>query len=318
MEDHQIEPLDLDVLNLQNMASVAHKVHVSDLAPPVDLPGSGRRGILEYLPDILAGQDFKQVVRAIRRARAAKKPVIAALGGHVIKCGLGPTLSGLVRDGHVTWIAMNGAAAIHDLELAWFGETSEFVESGLRDGHFGISRETGARINHAVSAGIRRGLGLGASLLQAVAESPPKHRAASLICSCCLNRVPVTLHPALGTDTVHVHPGCDWSAWGQGAYRDFRLLASAIAGLNGGGVHLNIGSAVILPEVFLKALNAARNIKPPVTDFTTVDMDLETNYRSLNNVVQRPNDGSHGFSIQGRHEIMLPLLAVALAEERDV
>lgn len=318
MEKRQIEPLDLDALSLRDMASIAHKVRVSDLAPPVDRPGSERRGILDYLPDILAGQDFKQVIRSIQRARAAQKPVIAALGGHVIKCGLGPTLSGLIRDGFVTWIAMNGAAAIHDLELAWFGETSEFVESGLRDGHFGVSRDTGSRINHAVSAGIRRGLGLGASLLQAVTESPPEHPAASLICSCGIHQVPVTLHPALGTDTIHAHPGCDWAAWGQGAYRDFRLLASIVAALNGGGVYLNIGSAVVLPEVFLKALNAARNIRPPVTDFVTVDIDLGTNYRSLNNVVQRPNDGSRGFSIQGRHEIMLPLLAVALTEERDV
>lgn len=308
------EPLDLDALTLCDVHEIPHFVSVRSLARPQGDRSKPLR-VLDLFPDIMAGLDLKQVVRAVVAGRKKGKPIMIAIGGHVIKCGLGPVVAGLVRDGFISAVALNGAAAIHDLELAWFGETSEDVETGLRSGRFGIARQTGRRINGAVAAGVRRGRGLAEAIMAELAHSKPQFVGCSVIQACRESGALLTIHPALGTDTIHSHPGCDWSLWALGAYRDFEAFAGAVADLNDGGVYLNVGSAVMLPEVFLKALNAARNIRPPVENFTTVSLDMLHPYRSIANVAQRPNGGNQGYVLQGRHEIMLPILAAALYQE---
>ncbi len=285
-------------------------------------PGDDRSfgAFLKALPDVLAARDFRVVVGAVAGAARRRRGVIVMLGGHVVKTGLTPILIDLMRRGVVTHVAMNGSAAIHDYEVARFGATSEDVAAGLRDGTFGMAEETGQGMNTAISGGRRQGLGMAEAIAAALELEPElAHPELSLLLGCRRLGVPATVHAALGAEIVHQHPSADGAAIGDTSLRDFRRLAGAIPTLHDGGVVLNIGSAVIMPEVFLKALTIARNLNDgrPV-DFTTCDLDMLRHYRPRANVVQRPTlAGGAGYELTGHHEIMVPLLAWAVVEALD-
>jgi hypothetical protein len=309
-------PLDLAGLHTVSLYARGGKVKTADFARPYQA-GSGVRGLLDSFPHILAGDDLRSVIRAVLTAREKGRQIIFGLGGHVIKCGMAPILSDLMHRGLATAFAMNGAASIHDFEIALAGYTSEDVEAVLPDGRFGSAEETGREMNRAIIAGVGDGLGLGESLGRALETlAKPETAADSLLLNAYRNATPVTVHVALGTDTPHTHPAADGAAIGTASLRDFQLLCSLVAGLHDGGVYLNVGSAVVMPEVFLKALSATRNLGHPVADFTTVNLDFLQHYRPRVNVVQRPHaqSGGHGYAITGHHEILLPLLAAALIE----
>ena len=259
--------------------------------------GLGLPGWLSSLPHILAGDQFRAVVDAVAAARDQKRAIIWGLGGHVIKCGLAPVLIDLMDRGYATAFALNGASSIHDFEIALAGHTSEDVEAVLPDGRFGAAEETGRDMNHAIAAGDREGLGMGEALGKWLAERGGE---------------------ALHTDTPHTHPAADAAAIGSASHRDFRLFAACVADLNDGGVYLNVGSAVVLPEVFLKAVSAVRNLGHPLAGFTTVNLDFLQHYRPRVNVVERPHAGGaggQGYALTGHHELMIPLLAAALIEK---
>jgi hypothetical protein len=295
------------------------KVGAGEFAQP---PRADRTfaAFLRSLPDVLAAADFRRVVAAIVSARRRERGVIAMLGGHVVKTGLTPLLLDLMQRGVVTHLAMNGSAAIHDYEIARFGATSEDVAAGLRDGTFGMAEETGRGLNEAFIAGRTAGLGMAESIAEALAREPAlAHPELSLLVGCRALGVPATVHAALGAEIIHQHPSADGAAIGETSLRDFRRLAAAVPSLHDGGVALNIGSAVIMPEVFLKALTIARNLgdgRP--FDFTTCDLDMQRHYRPRVNVVQRPVlAGGTGYEITGHHELMVPLLVWAVVEEVD-
>jgi hypothetical protein len=294
-----------------------NKVRAEEVAAP---PGHDRSfgAFLRALPDILVARDFRRVVAAIASAARARRAVIVMLGGHVIKTGLSPLIVDLVRRGVITHIAMNGSGAIHDYELARFGATSEDVASGLRDGTFGMAEETGRGMNDAIVAGMRAGDGMGTAIGTALAAEPALvHPELSLLLEAPLRGVQVTVHAAIGAEIIHQHPAANGAAIGDTSHRDFRKLAAAIAELHDGGVVLNIGSAVIMPEVFLKALTVARNLaEGRPTGFVSCDLDMQRHYRPRVNVVERPTAGSGaGYEITGHHELMLPLLAWSVIEE---
>jgi deoxyhypusine synthase len=275
---------------------------------------------MRSLPDVLKAQDFRKVVEAIVRAKKKKRGVIVMLGGHVVKTGIAPLLADLMRRGVITHLAMNGSAAIHDYEIARFGGTSEDVAAGLKDGSFGMAEETGRGLNEAFVAGMQLGWGMGESVARALDALPAlAHREASVILAAHKQWIPVTVHAAIGAEIIHQHPATNGAAIGETSHRDFRRLAASCEDLHQGGVVLNLGSAVIMPEVFLKALTVARNVnsgKP--TDFTTADFDMQRHYRPRVNVVQRPVlAGGAGFEITGHHELMIPLLAWAVTEALD-
>jgi len=260
------------------------------------------------------------VVDRVYEARAAGRAIIWGMGGHVIKCGLAPVLLDLMRRGYATGFALNGSAAIHDFEIALAGHTSEDVEAALPDGRFGSAEETGREMNRAIKGGVSEGLGMGEALgrwLELCAS--PEYAASSLLLGAYRNSTPVTVHVAIGTDTPHTHPAADGAAIGATTHLDFRLLCSIVAELNGGGVYLNVGSAVVLPEVFLKAVSAVRNLGHPLAGFTTVNFDFLQHYRPRVNVVERPHaaSGGQGYAITGHHELMIPLLAAALIERGE-
>jgi hypothetical protein len=263
------------------------------------------------LPDVLVARDFLRVSRAVVDAHRASRAVVAMVGGHVVKTGTGRLLIELMRRHVITHLAMNGSAAIHDYEIARWGGTSEDVAAGLADGTFGMAEETGREMNEAIAAGMRQQAGMGEALQSALAAQPVEHPKLSLLAGAREHGVPVTVHAALGAEIIHQHPAANGAAIGDTSHRDFRRLAAALPGLHEGGVVLNLGSAVILPEVFLKALTIARNLhqgKP--THFTTCDLDMIRHYRPRMNVVQRPVlAGGQGYEITGHHEIMVPLLA---------
>jgi hypothetical protein len=286
------------------------KVKAADFASAYQ-PGTGLPGLLDSLPRILAGPDFRAVVDALAAARSRNRAILWGLGGHVIKCGLAPVLLDLMRRGYSTAFALNGAAAIHDFEIALAGHTSEDVEAALPDGRFGSAEETGREMNRAILEGNRDGLGIGEALGRVL---PPVD--ASLLAGAYRHSVPVTVHVAIGTDTPHTHPAADPAAIGAATHRDYRLFCSLVSDLNDGGVYVNLGSAVLLPEVFLKAVSAVRNLGHPLANFTTANFDFLQHYRPRVNVVQRPHaaGGGKGYSITGHHELMLPLLAAALIE----
>jgi hypothetical protein len=259
-------------------------------------------------------------VAAITAARARGRAIIWGLGGHVIKCGLAPVLADLMQRGYATAFAMNGAAAIHDFEIALAGHTSEDVEAVLPDGRFGAAEETGREMNAAIAAGDRDALGMGEALgrrLHEIAEIAAEFAPASLVLQAWRAATPVTVHVAVGTDTPHMHPAVDAAAIGSTTHRDFRLLCSLVAGLHDGGVYLNVGSAVVLPEVFLKAVSAVRNLGHPLAGFTTVNLDFLQHYRPKLNVVERPHakSGGAGYALTGHHELLVPLLAACLIEK---
>lgn len=277
--------------------------------------GDSFRAFLDSLPNILAAKEFSECVDAIVRARKRSKPVIAAMGGHVVKCGLNRVIIDLMRRGVVTALAMNGATSIHDFEIALAGKTSEDVQEGLKDGSFGMAGETAAMMNDALASGDAKGLGAGWALGRYILEKRLPHRDASLLAQAVRMRMPATVHIAIGTDIIHQHPQADGRVLGQTTMSDFRLFSDVVANLGNGGVMLNIGSAVVLPEVFLKALTLARNTGRKVTNFTTATFDMIVQYRPLQNVVRRPvAGGGKGHYIIGHHEIMIPLLSRAIIE----
>jgi len=311
---YTVRPLDLGSLRTVSLRARGGKVRAADFARPYR-KGEGFAGFLDGLPHILAGDSIRAVIAAIQGAREHGKPVIWALGGHVIKCGLAPVLIELMSRRYATAFAMNGAAAIHDFEIALAGHTSEEVEAVLPDGTFGTAEETGREMNQALAAA--DGIGAGEALGRALDELADSQFAdKSLLLQAWRRSVPVTVHIAVGTDTPHTHPAVDPGALGRSTHHDFRLFCSLVSALNEGGVYINCGSAVIMPEVFLKAVSAVRNMGIPLAEFTTVNLDFLQHYRPRVNVVERPHitAGGHGYSITGHHELMLPLIAAALIE----
>ncbi len=316
MSRYTKQPLDFAGLHTVGLRERGGKIRTADFASPY-VKGSGMGAWLDSLPRILAGADLRKVADAIAAARARKRAIIWALGGHVIKCGLAPVLIDLMQRGYATAFAMNGAAAIHDFEIALAGHTSEDVEAVLPDGRFGAAEETGREMNAAISAGDHDGLGMGEALGRRLDEiADPAYAPASLVLQAWRAATPVTVHVAIGTDTPHMHPAADPAAIGSTTHRDFRLLCSLVARLNDGGVYLNVGSAVVLPEVFLKAVSAVRNLGHPLANFTTVNLDFVQHYRPKLNVVERPHAGSGGagYALTGHHELLVPLLAACLIE----
>src|SRR5580704_2821304 len=316
MSRYSEKPLSFEGLKTVPIAERGGKVRIEDFAKTYR-KGEGVAGLIASLPKILAGDAFRGVVEALQRARRDQRAILWGMGGHVVKCGLGDVLLDLMRRGWVSGFVMNGAASIHDFEIAIAGQTSEDVEAVLPDGRFGAAEETGREMNLAIAEGNRAGLGMGESLgkrLETLAK--PEFAPHSLLCGAYQASIPVTVHVAVGTDTPHTHPQADGSAIGASTHRDFRLLCSLVRGLDRGGVYLNIGSAVILPEVFLKAVSVVRNLGHPLAEFTTVNFDFLQHYRPTVNVVQRPHakSGGRGFAITGHHELMIPLLAATLIE----
>jgi hypothetical protein len=307
-----IRPLALADVKTYPLASRKSKVKRADFARPVRATASVA-AFLDGLPRILAGETLRGLAAEIRRARTKGKPIVWGLGAHVMKVGLGPLVLDLMDRGFVTGLALNGAGLVHDFELAVAGQTSEDVDAGIGEGAFGMARETGEEINRAIVEGDAQGLGLGASLGRYLLARKPRHLDLSLIAGAHRRGLPVTVHVAIGTDIVHMHPGCDPAALGRASHLDFRLFAAVVAGLGGGGVYLNVGSAVLLPEVFLKAVTLARNLGHPLRDFATANLDFIQSYRPNTNVVERPTRGvGRGYRLTGHHELMLPLLAAAL------
>ncbi|HLH41058.1 MAG TPA: hypothetical protein VKX39_18050 [Bryobacteraceae bacterium] len=316
MSRYSEKPLSFDALKTIPIEARGGKVRVEDFAKPYS--GGGVNAWIETLPRILAGDSFRAVVDSIRRARREKRALLWGMGGHVIKCGLGDILLDLMRRGWVTAFVMNGAASIHDFEIAISGQTSEDVEAVLPDGRFGAAEETGREMNAAIAQGSRDGIGMGEALgrrLESLAK--PAFAPHSIVYGAYQNSVPLTVHVAIGTDTPHTHPAADAGAIGAATHRDFRLLCSLVRDLDRGGVYLNLGSAVVLPEVFLKAVSVVRNLGFPLAEFTTVNFDFLQHYRPKVNVVERPHarSGGRGFAITGHHELMIPLLAAVLVED---
>jgi hypothetical protein len=268
------------------------------------------------LPDILVARDFRHVVDAIAAATKKKRAVVVMLGGHIVKTGLAPLLVTLMERRVITHIAMNGSAAIHDFEIARFGGTSEDVAAGLKDGTFGMAEETGREMNTAFVEGSRKGQGMGECLADALEASKLAHPEVSLLVNARRNDVLVTVHAAIGAEVIHQHPAADGAAVGDTSHRDFRRLAHALVELHDGGVVLNLGSAVIMPEVFLKALTIARNLhEGRPQNFVTCDLDMLRHYRPRVNVVQRPTlQSGQGYEITGHHELMVPMLVWAVLD----
>jgi hypothetical protein len=316
MSRYSEKPLTFDGLKTVPIDARGGKVRIEHFARPYQ-KGEGIAGWLESLPKIIAGESFQGVVKALRRARDEKRAILWGMGGHVVKCGLADVLLDMMRRQWVTGFVMNGAASIHDFEIAIAGQTSEDVEDVLPDGRFGAAEETGREMNLAIVEGDREGLGMGEALgkrLESLAQ--PEYAPHSVLFGAYRASTPVTVHVAIGTDTPHTHPEADGAAIGAASHRDFRLLCSLVRGLDQGGVYLNIGSAVVLPEVFLKAVSVVRNLGNPLANFTTVNFDFLQHYRPTVNVVQRPHakSGGRGFAITGHHELMIPLLAATLIE----
>lgn len=303
------EPIDLKNVKTFPLEERPTKVKSSDFIQPCPV-NPHITEFMDSLPDILKARELRGAVDAIVNATQLKKPVVMGFGGHVIKCGLGPLIIQLMKEGVISGIAMNGGASIHDFEMALIGRTSEDVAASLESGMFGMVKETGESMNHAIKLGSEKGLGLGESLGTQLIELDTPFIEYSILAAGKKLGIPVTVHTAIGGDTIHMHPGADGSALGYTSFIDFRLLTSIIMDFDNGGVYLNLGSAVILPEVFLKALNLARNLSPhKIEGFTTVNMDMLQHYRPLQNVVKRPTQiEGQGYSITGHHEIMIPLI----------
>lgn len=320
MSRYRDQPLSFATMKTVPIDAREAKVQIRHFARPYR-KGEGIPGLLDSLPHILAADSFREVIQALVEARAKQRAILWGMGGHVIKCGLGGVLIDLMRRGWVSAWIMNGAASIHDFEIAIAGQTSEDVEAVLPDGRFGAAEETGREMNTAITEGARAGIGMGEALgrrLETLAR--PEFFPHSILAEAYKASVPVTVHVAVGTDTPHTHAYADGGAIGTATHHDFRLLCSLIRGLDQGGVYLNLGSAVVLPEVFLKAVSVVRNLGFPLAGFTTVNFDFLQHYRPAVNVVRRPHAQSggppsgKGFAITGHHELMIPLLAAALVE----
>lgn len=314
MSQYDLDPLDFSGLKTIPLKERGGKVRVEHFARPYEK--GGLAAWLDSLPRLLAADGFRSVIDAIEAARASGKPILWGLGGHVIKCGLAPILADLMGRGFATAFAMNGAAAIHDFEIAIAGATSEDVDAVLPDGRFGVAEETGRDFNAAIVEGDRDSLGMGEALGRWLGAEP---RPASLLAAAYRHRTPVTVHVAIGADTPHTHPAADPAAIGRATHRDLRLFCRLVSQLDSGGVYINVGSAVVLPEVFLKAVSVVRNLGHRLENFTTVNMDFLQHYRPRVNVIERPHtrSGGRGIAITGHHELMLPLLAAVLVERQS-
>jgi hypothetical protein len=307
------EEFDLSGVQTYPLASRPSKARIEDFAKAYE-QGIGLSGWIDRLPNILAAGDFRAVVARLRRARDHQGGIIWGFGAHVIKTGLSPILVDLMRRGYVSALATNGAGLIHDFEIALAGATSEDVDETLGPGRFGMAEETGRLLNEAITVGVGRGLGIGQAVGAWLTDHRPAHQAMSVTAMAAELGVPLTVHVAIGTDITHMHPAASGAAIGEGSLRDFRYFVSNVARLDR-GVYLNCGSAVVLPEVFLKAVALARNQGRPLTDLTTVNLDFVRMYRPQTNVVIRPTLGvGTGYSLVGHHELMIPLLAAALIE----
>lgn len=306
---------DLSKLTISSVSERPTRVSVVDFAKPLE-PAAART-LLASLPDQLGARALREVVSRTAAAHRAGRPVVVMCGGHVVKVGASPCLISLMERGIVTHLAMNGAAAIHDVEIARVGRTSEDVELHLHQGRFGMVDETGDFMNEAMRAGAARGEGLGECWGRAVEDERAPHRDASLLAAAWRRAIPATVHVAIGTDTIHHHPRCDGAALGETTLRDFRIFAGALAEARG-AVVLNLGSAVLMPEVFLKALSVARNLGADLGGLTTANFDQIQHYRPRLNVVERPTrgaEGGRGYALTGHHEIMVPLFCSALLAE---
>ncbi len=307
-----MDPIDLSKLRLSDLDMRPSKVESRMLGKPWQ-PGGSLAWFIDSLPRVLGAEDLRTAARAVVKARRANRPVIIAMGAHVIKVGLSPLLIDAMAEGIITGLAFNGAGVVHDTEMALAGRTSEDVAEALADGSFGTARQTGEFINQAVGAAPEKGLGRAVG--EALIEADPACANLSLLAAGVRLEVPVTVHVSFGADIIHMHPSFDGAATGQATHVDFRLLTAQVADLKG-GVYFNVGSAVMMPEVFLKALSAARNLGHEVKDFTAVNMDMIRHYRPMTNVVTRPvMTGGLGLSITGHHEINLPLLLAMIKEE---
>lgn len=311
-------PVDLSAVNTYSIVTRDNKVKVGEhFARPVAANGSFS-AFYASLPRLLGADSLRGVVDAIVLARRQERPVVLAIGGHVIKCGLQPVLKALIEAKVITAVAMNGSAAIHDYEVSLIGATSEDVGAVLHSGDFGFSEETGGGINRTLKEGLPMGIGFGEAIGNSIVANAHPFKEYSLLAACVENEIPVTVHVAIGTDIIHQHPQFDGAVTGEMSARDFRLLAAVVADLSG-GVWLNVGSAVIMPEVFLKALSIAQNLGSHVDGFTTANFDMTQHYRPLQNVVKRPTSGSgRGLTITGHHEINIPLLAAAVLEQLSI
>ena len=302
---------DLSDLKTYALKSRQSKVRVEDFAAAVPVAATVTQ-FFDALPDILAAADFKAIVKALRAARNDGGGIVWGLGAHVIKTGLGPVLIDLMERGFVSAIATNGATIIHDFEIALVGATSEDVDAALGPGRFGMADETGRLLNGAINDGVREGLGIGQAVTRYLAAKSPQHARSSVLATAARLDIPVTVHVAIGTDIIHMHPAASGAAIGEGSLRDFRYFVANVARLER-GVYLNCGSAVVLPEVFLKAVALSRNKGIPLRELTTVNIDFARAYRPHTNVVTRPTAaGGRGYSLIGHHEIILPLLAAAI------
>ncbi len=310
----KIKPQDLKGLKTYSLYGRHSKVTTDHFGKPVK-ENSSLRTFMDSLPDQLLGHDFPELVRRLARAHRAGKPIIVGMGAHVIKVGLNPLLIDLMQRSIITGLAMNGACIIHDAEIAMAGSTSEEVGDVLGDGAFGAAKETGEVLNAAISKGAREKIGMGQAVGEYLLSQKFPHNDKSLLATAAELEIPVTVHVAMGTDIIHIHPSASGADIGETSHHDFRLFCSEIAGLQG-GAYLNVGSAVLLPEVFLKALTLARNLGNKVDDFTTANFDFMKQYRPLTNVVNRPTaGGGKGYHITGHHELMIPLLAASLLDE---
>ena len=307
------DQLDFSKVRTFPLDTRSSKATLSEVAIPW-LKGGTLKDFLSRLPSTLGAKDLLDIVQVIANAHTTGKKIIIGMGAHPIKGGLNPTLIDLMKRGIVSGLAMNGAGIIHDFELAFVGHTSEDVDTEILTGTFGMAEETGQMLNEAIIQGVGKGLGIGASIGEYMSRHNFPHNEMSLLVSAVKAGIPVTVHVALGTDIIHMHPSVDGAAIGEGSIRDFRILTELVSQMDG-GVYLNLGSAVILPEVFLKAVTLARNLGHALDSVTTINMDFIQHYRPRVNVVTRPTKPSgHGYALTGHHEIMLPLLAAAVIE----
>lgn len=307
------KPVSLKKIKTYSLSKRKSKVGISLAAKP-HKPGKAFSDFIHNLPDILAVKDFRAVVRAIINARKKKRPVILGMGAHPIKVGLSPVIIDLMERGIITALATNGACIVHDFELSFTGQTSEDVAEELCKGTFGMAKETGEYINKAINSGCKKGYGIGKSLGEMIQNSRFKYKEISIFAAAYRLNLTATVHVAVGTDIIHMHPQADGKSIGQGSLTDFKLFASVVSDLEG-GVYINLGSAVIMPEVFLKALTVARNLGNKVENITTVNMDFIQHYRPHQNVLKRPTHKKGcSYALTGHHEIMFPLLAAAVIE----
>jgi len=308
------EEFDLSGIRTYPLKSRKSKTHAEDFARPSG-DGASVARFIDSLPNILAAADLKAVVRGVVEARRRGAGVVWGLGAHIVKTGLGSVLIDLMERGFVSAIALNGATVIHDFEIALGGATSEEVDEALGPGRFGMAEETGRLLNGAIASGVEKGLGIGQAVGGFLLEQQPPFAKSSILTTAARLDIPVTVHIAIGTDIIHMHPAASGRALGEGSLRDFRYFVSNVAQLDG-GVYLNCGSAVVLPEVFLKAVALCRNKGIALSNLTTVNLDFVRMYRPQTNVVTRPTAGGagRGYSLVGHHEIMIPLLAAAIVD----